>query len=126
VRGCGIAGGLEMRVLLAVCFAIAMNAVACAEGLVAWGKGAGSGSCAKYAQAYRSAPDHNFYLSWALGYMSGINSSNKDAFFDLNANTPEEMMRYLRQYCDANPLADYEIGVRHLLNTLPVYQRDKK
>jgi hypothetical protein len=117
-----------MRVLLAAYFAIAMNAVACAEEIVAWGKGAGSGSCAKYAQAYRSAPDQtdNFYLSWTLGYMSGINSLNKDVFFDLNANTPEEMMRYLRQYCDAYPLADYEIGVRHLLNTLPVYQRDKK
>ena len=115
-----------MRVLLAVCFAIAMNAIACAQTAVM--KGAGSGSCALYAEAHRSAPDEtdNFFVSWALGYMSGINSLNKDVFFDLNSMTLDEMKRSLRQYCDAHPSADYGDGVKDLLNKLPVHQRDKK
>ena len=128
MRGYGLAEGFEMRLLLAVCFAIAMNAVACAQEQTAAGRGAGVASCAQYAEAYRSAPDEtdNFFLSWALGYMSGINFSKKEVFVDLNAKTLDEMKSYLRQYCEAHPLADYGDGVRDLLNTLSVHQRDKK
>ena len=127
MRGYGIAGGFEMRLLLAVCFAIAMNAIAHAQQTAVM-KGTGSGSCARYAEAYRSAPDEtdNFFLSWALGYMSGINSSKKEVFVDLNAKTLDEMKGYLRQYCDAHPLANYGDGGRDLLNTLRTVQPDKK
>jgi hypothetical protein len=118
----------EMRVLLAVCFAIAMTAIACAQGQAEAMMGAGVVSCAEYAKADRIDPNYaeDFFLSWAAGYMSGINSLNKDAFFDLSAITSDEMKRYLRQYCNEHPFANYGDGVRDLLNTLPVHQRDKK
>jgi hypothetical protein len=116
-----------MRALLAVCFAIATNAIACAEEQTE-ATGAGVVSCSEYGKADRSDPNYadDFFLSWALGYMTGVNTSNKDASSDLSAMTSDEMMRYLRRYCDAHPLADYGDGVRDLLNALPVHQRDKK
>ena len=114
-----------MRLLLAVCFAVAMNAIACAHAVT---KGPGAGSCAAFAQASQGNPDlvDIIYLSWAQGYMSGTNSLNKDVLFDLDAKTPDEMKRYLRQYCDTHPLANYGDGVRDLLNTLPTVQPDRK
>jgi hypothetical protein len=35
------------------------------------------------------------------------------------------MKRYLRQYCDAHPLANYKDGVRELMKTLPIIRRQK-
>ena len=110
-----------MCVLLAFCFAATLGGVAHAQKHL-FVVGAGAGSCAEYAEAYRGNPHEvdNFFLSWAQGYMSAANSLNKDVFLDLNAKRPDEMKRFLRQYCDAHPLADYKDGVQELLNTLPV------
>jgi hypothetical protein len=54
-----------------------------------------------------STPIMQMSSCWAAGYISGINSLNKDAFFDLSAVTSDEMKRYLRQYCNEHPFAEY-------------------
>jgi hypothetical protein len=89
---------------------------------------AGVGSCAKYAEYYRRNPDQvdGSYLHWVMGYMSGINLMilmKEDLYFDLHAKTPDEMMRYLRLYCNEHPLAKYTEGVMELLKTLPMLQK---
>jgi hypothetical protein len=86
-----------MRVLLAGCFAVAVGGIASAEQHFDI-RGAGTTSCAKYAETYRKNPDYtdNVYYSWAQGYMSGLNSMNVEFFFDLNAKTTDEEKRFLR------------------------------
>jgi hypothetical protein len=58
-----------------------------------------------------------------MGYISGLNvrsETHSEGIYDLNAKTPDEIKRYLRQYCDVHPLADYVDGVSELLKSLPI------
>jgi hypothetical protein len=65
-------GCFRMRLLIAVCCAVAWGGVACAEGRHADIQGVGAGSCAGYAEAYRLIPDETdlVYGSWAQGYIT--------------------------------------------------------
>ena len=115
-----------MRLLLAVCIAVALGETASAQAH-AVGKGAGTASCAEYAKAYQMSPDQteDHFLSWAVGYMSGINfitGNMSGTSWDLAAKTPNEMKRYLRQYCNDHPLADYADGVAELMKSLPTFK----
>ena len=114
-----------MRLLLAACVVVALGGIACAREPRAVMGPAGLGSCAKYAEYYRRNPDQvdGHYLDWVMGYMSGINLMKEDLYFDLHAKTTDEMMRYLRLYCNEHPLANYTEGVMELLKTLPLVQK---
>jgi hypothetical protein len=46
-------------------------------------------------------------------------------FFDLNALTTDQMKRFIRQYCDAHPLASYRNAVGELMKALPIILRQK-
>ena len=117
-----------MRLLLAVCFVVVLGGNARAEQFVET-RGFGDVPCATYAEVYRKYQDegevNNKYFSWALGFISGINVMQESFFVDLGAKTEDEMKRYLRQYCDAHPLANYKDGVRELMKTLPIIRRQK-
>ena len=63
------------------------------------------------------------YYSWALGYMSALNSMSLEGFFDLNAETTDDGKRFLREYCSAHPLANYMDGVFELMKSLPIVKR---
>jgi hypothetical protein len=115
-----------MRVLLAVCFAIALDGVAWAQQHFDT-RGVGLGSCAEYAELYQKSPEaiDNMYYSWAQGFISGVNAGLEKDFFDLNALTTDQMKRFIRQYCDAHPLASYRNAVGELMNSLPIILRQK-
>jgi hypothetical protein len=115
-----------MRVLLAVCFAIALDGVAGAQEHYEV-RGVGVSSSAAYANMFRRAPDETdaMFSAWAMGYLSGINTGFENDFFDLNAKSPDEMTRYLRRYCDIHPLANYRDGVVELMKSLPLIPRKK-
>jgi len=111
-----------MRLLLVACFAVALDGTVSAQ---QHADTIGASSCAKYANMYRMRPEDadQMFLAWAQGYISGANSLTPEFFFDLNAKTPGEMRRYLRQYCNAHPLADYTDGVWELMKSLPTVKR---
>src|SRR5271169_6056349 len=123
VGGCG---GFGMRVLVVVCFAVALGEVAHAQ-QHADVRGYGASSCAQYANMYRMRPDEadKMFLGWAMGYISGVNERTDDGYFDLGAKEPDEMKRFLRHYCDVHPLANYHDGVEELMKSLPFMERQK-
>ena len=121
-----------MRVLLAVCFVVALGGSARAQVHHYPVQGFGTASCAKYAELYRREPDEadKIFLGWALGYMSGVNIWSMAAgqgSRDLGAKDSDEMTSFLRHYCDAHPLATYLAGVLELMDSLPLipYQKSR-
>ena len=74
-------------------------------------------SCEKYVDMYQTSPDEaeDRSLAWALAYISRVNSMS----FDLKAMTPDQMKRYLRNYCNAYPSADFSDAVEALMKWLP-------
>jgi len=111
-----------MRAAFAYLFLFALSLNAHAEQFSAMGYGLQS--CAKYGEAYKQRPDEadTVYFAWALGFMSGLNlgvMSKKAAPKNLAATTQDEQRRFLRQWCDIHPTANYGDGVVELLRSLP-------
>jgi hypothetical protein len=115
-----------MRLLIAVCCVVVWGGVACAEEKHSDTLGFGFSSCAKYAELYRMRPDEidNMYLAWAQGYISGVNSQLTTTYYDLGPIDIDEMKRFLRQFCNDHPLADYKEGVKQLMRSLPHVKRE--
>src|SRR5262249_42461238 len=87
--------------------------------------GAGTRSCAVFARTYKDKPKTAgmIYFSWAQGYMSGVNLAaginNKDYRpANLNAMTVAAQQRYIRDFCDRNPLKDFREAVDTLLGNI--------
>lgn len=85
-------------------------------------KGVGTQTCAVFVAHYKGSIRslENFYFSWAQGYMSGLNvavgseaGNHKPA--DLNAIAPATQLRFIRDYCERNPLKRYSTAVEALL-----------
>jgi hypothetical protein len=114
--------GFEMRGILVICVVLVLSVAANAKGYAF--RGFGASSCRTYADAMRKDPAvEEFYLSWALGFMSGWNSLTsvvgKGTYKDLSAKDGDAMKYFLRRYCEEHPLSDYNTGVLELLKTLP-------
>ena len=111
-----------MRLLIAVCCVVAWGGVACAEGKHGDTRGLGVASCAQYGKAYQKNPNETdrVYLTWAFGYITGANVMSEAAYFDLGAKTPDEMKRFLRQYCNDHPLTNFADAAMELLKSLPI------
>jgi hypothetical protein len=84
--------------------------------------GAGTRSCAVFARTYKEKPKSAdmIYFSWAQGYMSGVNrtagANNKDFRpANLNAKSVGAQRKFIREFCDRNPLKDYREAVDALL-----------
>ena len=112
-----------MRLTLAVCCVVAWGEVAYAEGKHFDVRGVGATSCGKYAEMYRMNPRNadDLYISWAQGYISGVNSG-MDAYFDLGSKTSDEMLRFLRKYCDDHPLKNFHEAVEELFEIASAHQ----
>jgi hypothetical protein len=57
--------------------------------------------------------------SWAQGYISGVNVGMEDAYFDLGAKTYDEMLQFLRKYCNDRPLANFGDAATEFAKLLP-------
>jgi hypothetical protein len=87
--------------------------------------GAGMQTCAVFKAHYKgSVPSlENFYFSWAQGYMSGLNAAASRAVgnstaADLNAMPATIQLRFIRDFCDRNPLKRYSAAVEALLTKI--------
>jgi hypothetical protein len=86
------------------------------------GAGAGGVTCAEFAKAYAAAPQvtEDLYYSWALGFMTGLNTENPDNLFAvLNATSQHNETSAIRDYCDAHPQAKYIDAVLDLYLSMP-------
>ena len=86
--------------------------------------GEGVASCATFGQDYKRAPAfaEDNYFGWAQGYMSGLNALSHAAGGKqhvLNAKTTDEQRRFIRDWCNKHPLADYYKAVLALIYSLP-------
>ncbi|MGC2078532.1 MAG: hypothetical protein WA728_21375, partial [Xanthobacteraceae bacterium] len=77
--------------------------------------GSGMSTCAQFAQRYaqRTVVEELFF-QWAQGYMTGINAATaKEAgvIRDLNSDSTEDQMAWIREYCNDHPLAIYQDAV---------------
>jgi hypothetical protein len=85
--------------------------------------GVGAATCGRIAQGYRQNPtlQEAMMMSWAQGFMSGVNVSLGGAgHSDLGAITFEAQKASLRNYCDEHPLAEFWEAVIDLYKKFPV------
>jgi hypothetical protein len=108
------------RVVLCLGFMALSSPVTAAEQYQSMG--AGTRSCAVFALTYKDKPKSAdmIYFSWAQGYMSGVNrtagANNKDLRpANLNAKSVGAQQKFIREFCDRNPLKDYREAVDALL-----------
>jgi hypothetical protein len=97
-----------MRVVISATFLLAFAASAHGEPMAV--RGAGASTCASYAETYAST-----YLTWAQGFMSGLNYGHlrtKDTI-DLNpqAFPIETQERLLQQFCEQHPSMSFSAAV---------------
>jgi hypothetical protein len=112
-----------MRALIAVsCLSLLICKPAQSSPFTLMGEGALS--CATFGQDYSRAPTvaEDNYFGWAQGYMSGLNAlwnraGGKQRI--LNAKTTDEQKKFIRDWCNKHPLADYSEAVLQLVYTLP-------
>ena len=111
------------RVVLCLGFMALSSPVTAAEQYQSMG--AGTRSCAVFARTYKDKPKSAdmIYFSWAQGYMSGVNIAaginNKDYRpANLNAMTVATQQRFIRDFCDRNPLKDFREAVDTLLSNI--------
>jgi hypothetical protein len=86
--------------------------------------GVGVQTCGEFADAYRRDPHvaETIYFTWAQGFMSGQNvlvvlATGKTV--DLSAVSMNQLEAGVREYCDAHPLAMFDIAVENLYRSLP-------
>src|SRR4051794_38792228 len=99
------------RTLYATAIMVLVTITSSARAELAW-MGAGTATCAKYAEVYRQSPDsiEDIFFAWAQGFMSGMNSGplqNNGTSQDLASIPTPEQHRLLQGYCNAHPLASY-------------------
>jgi len=87
-------------------------------------RGAGASTCGGFAKAYAHDPQNEYiFFSWAQGYMSAVNdtlaATGIHNYRDLAGETANQMAR-IRLYCNDHPLADYDIAVMDLYDSLPL------
>ena len=105
-----------MRVVISATFVLAFAASAHGEPMAV--RGAGASTCAAYmayAETYKGNPSEaNTYLTWALGFMSGLNYPHlrtKDTT-DLNPQASIETQgRLLQQFCEQHPSMSFSAAV---------------
>ena len=86
----------------------------------AW-MGPGITWCADFAKACAGDPANakNLFFSWALGFMSGLNTELlQHGETDLKELPQETQKKFLRSYCEAHPRASYLEAVFNLYNRM--------
>ncbi len=83
--------------------------------------GPGTVSCAEFGRAYRDDPKNteNLFFSWALGFMSGLNTELLGrGETDLNQLSIDKQKELVRSYCEKHPQAAYFAAVFDLYNRM--------
>jgi|GEM_PF-2435238 len=86
--------------------------------------GVGSATCAQYAELVRLDPQrtHNMFLTWAQGFMSGLNVPQLEGRRYVELLPPsypaQAQSRFLSGYCDHHPRDKFFDAVRALWNEL--------
>lgn len=83
--------------------------------------GPGTMSCADFGSAYRDDPKNaeNLFFSWALGFMSGLNTELLEhGETDLRAMPMEKQKELVRSYCKEHPQAAYFAAIFDLYNRM--------
>lgn len=85
----------------------------------AW-QGPGTVSCEEFGKAYhRSAENETLFFSWALGFMSGLNTDLlPKRSTDLNGLSMAAQKEAIKTYCNDHPRAAYFEAVFNLFNRM--------
>ena len=81
--------------------------------------GPGVQPCFEYLKSYRDDPqiiDWGF-SSWAQGYIAGVNALTNHSH--KIPSMPDEISRFMRDYCAKHPTDPYGLGVIELFDRLP-------
>jgi hypothetical protein len=85
--------------------------------------GAGTSSCGEFRSA-RTAPEAAAYFNWALGFMSGLNTSRLASGWitkNMASMSVEEQEMAITKYCNDHPLGSFNEAVMevyfHLQNS---------
>ncbi len=82
--------------------------------------GPGTMSCTEFATAYRDNPkDESLFFSWALGFMSGLNSELlQRGETNLNDLPLDTQRQFIKSYCQDHPRAPYLEAVFKLFDRM--------
>lgn len=75
--------------------------------------GAGTSSCGEFRSA-RTAPEAAAYFNWALGFMSGLNTSRLASGWitkNMASMSVEEQETAITKYCNDHPLGSFNEAV---------------
>jgi hypothetical protein len=78
-------------------------------------------SCAEIARLRKTSPmADTLFFTWARGFISGWNASAEKPILKVDpaAMRPDEQLKFIRSFCDANPSKLYFEGVMELLAKL--------
>jgi hypothetical protein len=95
------------------------------------GVGLGMRSCEEFSKAYKAQPalTEALYLTWAEGFMSGMNfmaGAVETSPLDLKKIDTESVKTDIKSYCDAFPQAAYYDAVIPIYNKLPKISKTPK
>jgi len=86
--------------------------------------GPGVTTCGRFNEEYAKDWEiEMFFFSWGQGWMSSANlalsvTAGRPSATDLGATSMTEQMRYVRAYCDENPLKFYESAIIDLYDSM--------
>src|SRR6267378_360023 len=78
-------------------------------------------SCSDIARLRKTSPGVDaLFFTWTRGFISGWNASAEKSIFKVDpaAMPPDEQLKFIRAFCDANPAKLYLAGVTELLAKL--------
>jgi hypothetical protein len=92
--------------------------------------GVGASSCGKFTNSYKENPTRAeaLYLSWAQGFMSSINFNRNlqnGTPIDFGTMPSAVQLRWIRDYCQKNPLKTYLRAATELFLALEQAQARK-
>jgi len=86
--------------------------------------GPGVATCGRFGEEYAKDWEiETFFFSWGQGWMSAANltlsvTAGRPSTTNLGAMSMTEQMRYVRAYCEENPLKYYEAAVLDLYDSM--------
>ena len=106
------------RLALILAF-LSFSALSRAAEKSAW-QGPGTVSCGEFGKAYhKSLENETLFFSWALGFMSGLNTDLlPNRATDLHGLPMETQKEAIRTYCNAHPRAAYFEAVFKLFDRM--------
>ncbi len=116
----------NVAILLAV---TVLSSAAAAEDETVGAIGAGTATCAKYAEGVKKWPDEatNLFTSWAQGFMSGVNvgfyvKNPEEKLPNIDAWSVKAQQQWINDYCDKHPLKLYAQAVADMLDAMRMEQ----